>query len=159
MNKMARKLLLISWVITLSLFLLSGCNHLSKSESIPAKHPEELELARPDCTECHEDISTGTLKPYETFRHTGTFVKNHKQYARQSQALCSACHKPSFCQDCHAKKDELKPNVKMSDRPERMLPHRGDYIIQHRLDGRINPGKCFKCHGTKNNGICKRCHK
>ncbi len=156
---MARRTLQIVMILAFSLLAVSGCKPISQSESVPPKHPEELDLVRPDCTECHEDVSTGALKPYESFRHTGTFVKNHKQYARQGQGLCTACHKPSFCQDCHVRKEGLKPNVKKSDRPERMLPHRGDYIIQHRLDGRVNPGKCFKCHGNKNNAKCKACHK
>jgi hypothetical protein len=66
---------------------------------------------------------------------------------------------PAFCQTCHAGKEELKPNVKTGDRPDRMAPHRGDYIATHRIDGRIDPGSCYRCHGNKSDTRCKQCHK
>ncbi len=149
------------FIVAVVMFVFSaGCGMVNKSESIPPKHPEELESGvRPDCLECHEDVSTGALKPYETFRHTDLFVKQHRQYARQGQALCQACHQSSFCDECHARKTGLKPSVKKSDRPDRALPHRGDYIILHRLDGRVNPARCYKCHGKKNDALCASCHK
>ena len=53
----------------------------------------------------------------------------------------------------------MKPNVKMGDRPDRMAPHRGDYLVTHRIDGRLDPGSCFRCHGNKNDGRCRQCHK
>ena len=38
----------------------------------------------------------------------------------------------------------------MGDRPDRVLQHRGDYIVLHQIDGRLDPGSCFRCHGNKN---------
>lgn len=126
------------------------------------------------CTECHTDDTGTALKPKEelegkeiegiidlhkTFRHSSTFMEKHRTYASQSDRLCLACHKTSFCTDCHAYKDELKPSLKYSDRPDRSLPHRGDYIFQHRIDGKIDPTPCFRCHGRQNNKGCKVCHK
>lgn len=139
--------------------LLSGCSVVSDSPSVPPKHPEELAARRADCRECHDDVSTGALKPYATFRHSTVFIRQHSLYASQGQNLCSACHAPSFCQTCHARKEELRPNVKMGDRPDRDLPHRGDYIVLHQLDGRMDPGPCFRCHGNKNNAQCRACHR
>ena len=140
------------------LALLFGCSAVSETPSVPPKHPEDLPAGRVDCLECHENVSTGALKPYGTFRHSRVFINAHGTYARQGQSLCSSCHKPEFCQTCHAGKEELKPNVKMGDRPDRMAPHRGDYIA-HRIDGRLDPGSCFRCHGNKNDIRCKQCHK
>ncbi len=141
------------------MIVLAGCKITSTRESIPPQHPEELEQqVRADCIECHEDVSTGALKPYETFRHSIVFVRQHGQYAPQKQNLCATCHTPSFCQTCHASKDELKPSVKLGDRPDRALYHRGDYIVQHRLEGRVDPGRCFRCHGRRNTGTCSACH-
>jgi hypothetical protein len=137
-----------------------GCAVLSQEESIPPKHPEELAGWRADCRECHEDVSTGALKPYATFRHSIVFVNNlHPMYASQGQNLCASCHAPSFCQTCHARNEELKPNTKMGDRPDRVLPHRGDYIVLHRIDGRLDPGSCFRCHGNKDDVTCRACHR
>jgi len=141
------------------LALLFGCSAVSQTPSVPPKHPEDLPPGRVDCLECHKDMSTGALKPYATFRHSRVFINSHGTYARQGQNLCSSCHKPEFCQTCHAGREELKPNVKMGDRPDRMAPHRGDYLITHRIDGRIDPGSCFRCHGNKNDARCKQCHK
>jgi len=139
--------------------LLFGCSAVSQTPSVPPKHPEDLPPGRVDCLECHQGVSTGALKPYATFRHSRVFINAHGTYARQGQSLCAACHAPSFCQTCHARKDEMKPNVKMGDRPDRMAPHRGDYLATHRIDGRLDPGSCFRCHGNKNDAKCRQCHK
>ena len=136
-----------------------GCSAVSQTPSVPPKHPEELPAGRADCAECHSDLSTGALKAYASFKHSIVFIREHAMYAAQGQNLCASCHGPSFCQACHARKDELKPNVKMGDRPDRMLPLRGDYIVQHRIDGRLDPGSCFRCHGNKNDARCRACHK
>ena len=136
-----------------------GCSVVSQTPSVPPKHPEDLAAWRADCRECHSDVSTGALKPYASFRHSVVFIKGHGLYAAQGQNLCASCHGPSFCQGCHARNEELKPNTRMGDRPDRILPHRGDYIVLHQLDGRIDPGSCFKCHGNKNDARCRACHK
>jgi hypothetical protein len=139
--------------------LLVGCSAVSQTPSVPPKHPEELPVGRADCLECHKDVSSGALKPYASFRHSRVFIDAHGTYARQGQNLCSSCHAPSFCQACHARKEELKPGLKMGDRPDRMAPHRGDYLVTHRIDGRLDPGSCFRCHGNKNTAQCRQCHK
>lgn len=139
--------------------LLFGCSAVSQTPSVPPKHPEDLPQGRVDCLECHKDVSTGALKPYATFRHTLVFINAHGTYARQGQNLCASCHAPAFCQTCHAGKEELKPNVKMGDRPDRKAPHRGDYLVTHQMDGRLDPGSCYRCHGNKSDGRCKQCHR
>ncbi len=149
------------WLVctALLLFFLSGCSFVSDTPSVPPKHPEELAAKRADYRECHDDVSTGALKPYATFRHSVVFVRQHSMYASQGQNLCSACHGPSFCQTCHARNEEMKPNTRMGDRPDRELPHRGDYIVLHQLEGRMDPGSCFRCHGNKNDEKCRACHR
>jgi len=91
--------------------------------------------------------------------HTSDFSTRHKFYAKQQKQVCDMCHTEAFCADCHANKEELKPSDKYKDSPERALPHRGDYLTQHKIDGRINPASCFPCHGRQNNERCKECHK
>ncbi len=113
-------------------------------------HPEELDK-KPLCSECHEDDKTA-------LDHTADYIERHKFYSSQQQETCAVCHKQSFCADCHANYEEIKPSDKYKDSPERALPHRGDYISQHQIDGKINPASCFKCHGRQNNRGCKRCH-
>lgn len=139
--------------------LAAGCSAVSQTPSVPPKHPEELPAGRVDCAECHSDLSTGALKPYASFRHSIVFIREHAMYAAQGQNLCQSCHGASFCQGCHARSEELKPGTRMGDRPDMTLPHRGDYIVLHQLDGRLDPGSCFRCHGNKNDVKCRACHR
>jgi hypothetical protein len=119
--------------------------------SVAARHPVEV-LTMPICSECHKDGRT-------TLDHRADFISRHRFYAAQQQQLCNACHAESFCSDCHGNKEELKPSDKYKDSPARSLPHRGDYLNQHKIDGTINPASCFPCHGRQNNGRCRVCHR
>ncbi len=145
--------------VMFALVLAAGCATLAPEPSVPARHAEKLPPGPADCTECHEDAAAGTLKPYATFRHTAIFLQEHGRRASQDQSLCSACHSASFCQECHAGRGGLMPSIGSGDRPDRSLPHRGDYLIQHRIDGRLDPASCARCHGTTNRRSCEVCHK
>lgn len=125
---------------------------------MPDSHPVEL-TELPQCTECHSDDTGVALKPIAAFSHSADFISGHRFYASQTYRLCNACHKVSFCTDCHAYKGELKPSERYAGEPERWLPHRGDYLFQHRIDGRLDPTSCYRCHGTSNNKVCKQCHR
>jgi hypothetical protein len=123
----------------------------AQTNSIVAWHPVEV-ASPPICSDCHTDGRTA-------LNHTSDFGARHKFYATQNKQTCDVCHKESFCSDCHAHKEELKPSDKYKDSPEMALPHRGDYLNQHKIDGRINPASCFPCHGRQNNGRCSVCHR
>lgn len=117
-----------------------------------AKHPMDVE-ALVICSQCHTDWRA-------TMDHSAEFGGlRHKFSARQHKQTCGLCHAESFCSDCHANREQLKPGDKYKDAPERALPHRGDYLNQHKIDGRINPAACMKCHGRQNNERCRVCHK
>jgi len=141
------KLLLII-VVPLMACILYAC---ANTASVPRIHPEEVK-GLPNCTECHSD-SWGALN-----HQAPDFMIKHKIYAGSKYA-CAACHQESFCADCHAHKEEIKPSDKYFNSPERSLPHRGDYLSQHKIDGKVNPAPCFKCHGRQNNERCATCHK
>jgi hypothetical protein len=116
------------------------------------KHPMEVEVPVL-CSQCHQDGRAA-------LDHTAEFGKfRHRFMAQQNKQACDVCHVESFCSDCHAHKEYLKPSDKFADSPERALPHRGDYLNQHKIDGKINPASCMKCHGRQNNERCKTCHK
>lgn len=120
--------------------------------SVARVHPEAV-TGIPNCTECHTD-SWGLLN-----HQAVDFNKKHGLFASNTRQACAACHQESFCSDCHAHRDEIKPADKFADSPERMFPHRGDYLSQHKIDGRINPASCVKCHGRQNNERCATCHR
>ncbi len=138
--------------------VLLGCSGAQRT-SAPARHPEEVSGRGVDCLECHENDLGPDLKPRETFRHTNTFLLRHGNYAMQARDLCNSCHGEPLCLECHATREELTPALKRGDRPDRNLPHRGDYIVQHQIDGRVDPGSCVRCHGNRNDEACVVCHK
>jgi hypothetical protein len=120
--------------------------------SLARKHPQEVK-GLVNCGECHEN-------QFVALNHKADdFYRKHKYYAVGQRAVCASCHRESFCTDCHAYKEELKPSDKYKASPERNLPHRGDYLSRHRIEGRINPASCAKCHGRQNNERCKTCHR
>jgi hypothetical protein len=138
--------------VILAALLLASLVACANTKSLARVHPEEVK-GLPNCTECHTDS-------WAALNHQAQdFYLKHKFYALQQKAACSSCHQESFCVDCHAHKEEIKPSDKYKDRPELALPHRGDYLSQHRIDGRVNPASCFKCHGRQNNGRCLTCHR
>jgi hypothetical protein len=114
------------------------------------RHPIKVEQAT--CTMCHPG-------KWQQMNHTTFWLDKHRFAAEQNERFCAICHEESYCADCHANKQELKPSDMYKQSPERSLPHPGDYLTQHQVDGRINPAPCFRCHGRTNNATCKRCHR
>ncbi len=116
-------------------------------------HPVAVDTM-PNCGECHEGDG------WERFDHkAGNFYDKHGFYAGEERASCSGCHAESFCSDCHTRNDEIKPSDKYFNSPVRKMPHRGDYVSLHRIDGKINPASCVKCHGRQDNKRCAPCHR
>ena len=157
---MARKTALKVFAAVLGLGVLMACSLVSPEASFARTHPQELGAGRPVCSECHTtDVSKGALKPYATFDHTAGFVKDHRFQANQDTNTCASCHAQSFCTDCHGGKAPMMPATRLSDRPDRVAPHRGDYMTLHRIEGKMDPSSCFKCHGRANNDKCQACHR
>ena len=137
----------------------AACAQFKALPSLPASHPEELAAGPVNCSECHEDQQAGTMKAFGAFNHTRVFVKNHRFYAASDNALCATCHKVSFCADCHTNKAAMKPSFKNGNRPDRMMPHRGDFLTLHKIEGKLDPASCYRCHGRANNERCVACHR
>lgn len=124
----------------------------ANTASLARVHPEAV-TGIPDCSECHQDT-------WASLNHKAPdFMLKHRSFAGNSRAACASCHQESFCADCHAHKEEILPSAKYPDAPGRSLPHRGDYLSQHKIDGKVDPASCFACHGRQNNEGCKRCHR
>jgi hypothetical protein len=147
-------ILALAWFI-----LLVGCAQIKAIPGLPVWHPEEVTSGPVSCSECHEDQQKGTMKAFSAFNHTPAFVKNHRFYAASDDRLCATCHKASFCADCHTQRVEMKPSTKYGNRPDRELPHRGDFLTLHKIEGKLDPGSCYRCHGRTNNARCIVCHR
>jgi hypothetical protein len=126
-------------------------NACGAAKSLPATHPEKVSGA-PRCSECHDAWQT-------VYDHTPAFARAHGGPASRARDVCASCHRASFCDDCHAYRDEVGPAVKHADAPDRMMPHPGNYLLQHRIDGRLNPASCFRCHGRRSEARCVQCHR
>ncbi len=126
---------------------------------LPAAHPGILELGekREFCTKCH-----GFKKvplDFERYNHTALFTDSHRMVAYQDERVCSICHSQSFCSDCHATRVELKPSLKNSTENYRRVQHRGDFLARHRIEARMDPTSCLRCHGNpKSARTCQPCH-
>jgi len=143
----------------LLLLALAACAALDNGMDLPAKHisAEDLGINPTTCTDCHE--ARGEKLAFGSFNHTATWGQTHRQQASQNEAVCSMCHQTSFCNDCHNSGSELKPSLKNQGETYRQTPHRGDYLSRHRIDGRVDPTSCFRCHGNpKSAQICAACH-
>jgi hypothetical protein len=136
---------------------LAACSALNGGYTIPTRHPEELDRGSPVCTECHEADDENIA--FADFSHDGSWAQSHRQRTYGNEKVCAMCHGQSFCNDCHVTRSELKPSVRRQADTYRQLPHRGDYLSRHRIDARLDPTSCFRCHGNpKASKTCAPCH-
>lgn len=138
---------------------LAACAVHTQSYQVPAQHPEDSGIGKlpPICVDCHE--ASAEHFNWQQFNHNAFFAENHRQVAYRNNQVCEMCHQTSFCNDCHATGIELKPSLKNQTETYRRSPHRGDYLSRHRIDGRVDPTSCFRCHGNpKASETCARCH-
>lgn len=140
--------LLLAVMMPFLINLLSACAH---NQSMSSRHPVEVGRTQL-CSHCHSDWRA-------TLNHSPEYSRRHKFHAYQQDRTCTLCHSRSFCSDCHAHREEIKPSDKYKEYVTRDMPHRGDYLSQHQIDGRIYPASCFKCHGRQNNERCRICHR
>jgi predicted Fe-S protein YdhL (DUF1289 family) len=141
------------------LLLLAACALEKGGYMPPEKHPIDAELPPkpPICIDCHEARNEDFN--WAQFNHTVYFGQDHRQPASRQNRVCSMCHTRSFCNDCHATRVELKPSVKNPTETYRRMPHRGDFLSRHRIDARVDPTSCFRCHGNpKTAQTCAPCH-
>src|SRR6056297_584607 len=159
MQTMANKRILSILTLLAILLLVAACAGLQSSFVPPASHPSEADMGMPlkVCTDCHD--ARGEYVAFERYIHTADFGDNHRSQAYQGEAICAMCHQTSFCNDCHATRVELKPSIRNPEKTYRSMQHRGDYLSRHRIDGRLDPTSCIRCHGNpKSAESCVRCH-
>jgi hypothetical protein len=128
--------------------LLAAC---AGPRSTALVHPDKVQ-GLPICTSCHDADRAAS-------NHDARWMKTHGAVALRDQRTCETCHQVSSCADCHGNKEEIKPSDKRPSRFDAATPHRGDWLTQHRVEGRLDPASCFPCHGRKNVGRCATCHK
>lgn len=156
---MIKNKILVVLIMAALLGLLAACAALDGGRSLFFTHPSAADLGvKPKlCSDCHEGATEPI--PFARFDHTPFFTDNHRFEAQQYEQTCRGCHQVSFCNDCHATRVELTPSVKNPTDNDRRMQHRGDYLSRHRIDGRMDPVSCFRCHGNpKTARTCASCH-
>jgi hypothetical protein len=144
-------------VSILTVVLVIACASLESGYAPPPRHPEEDGEDLRNCLDCHETDEEEI--PYDKFVHGMFFSDNHRQVAGRYGSVCTTCHRESFCSECHGVGIELKPSIKNQTENHRRMPHRGDYLTRHIIDGRVNPTSCYRCHGNpKSAQTCRPCH-
>ena len=137
--------------------IILACANTTEYWRPPALHIQEPGEDLRFCLDCHEE--TDEAFPFKRFVHTMLFAENHRHLANQHSRVCAMCHQPSYCGACHGDRVELKPSLKNQTGVKRSMPHRGDYLSRHRIDGRIDPVSCLRCHGNRKTvKTCKPCH-
>ncbi len=149
-------------IVSLFTFLVIGvslyaCATIQSGYRVPVIHPENIDGEQPVCTNCH-DIQDENF-PYARYNHTLDFGTKHRVPAFENGQTCRMCHHRKYCSDCHSGRTELKPSDRFIEKSTRRFHHRGDYVTRHRIDGRINPVSCIRCHGTPaTTKVCRPCH-
>ncbi|MFQ6092249.1 MAG: cytochrome c3 family protein [bacterium] len=95
--------------------------------------------AEDECTLCHPQP---VPKPVS---HDLSWIKNHKEYAREDMASCAGCHdRENDCQRCH-QGDNLA-----------QITHPLNYLYTHFLDIKGKERECDVCHDQQS--FCDDCH-
>lgn len=116
-------------------------------------HQEEMrELA---CVRCHTNLHGYGIADVSIVDHGPGFLRRHGARARADGALCTQCHEPTFCEDCHltaqgAPLEVFEPTLQYRD-----FVHRGDFLARHSTEVGLERGTCVRCHGVS---FCDGCH-
>ena len=113
------------------------------------------ETAADACATCHLTevgvlrtvLPEGPLAPSGVVfgdAHGGDFLERHGAAASKDEDYCGACHRKSFCSDCHT------GVVKPADF------HDGDYVLTHAVEAERNKPDCSTCH--RKQSFCVGCH-
>jgi hypothetical protein len=108
-----------------------------------------------DCKACHVDIVENPARPSSVFSHDADFMARHGALSRGESDVCAHCHRPDSCADCHSRMQALTPSVRMGERVDRQLVHRGDFLTRHAIEARTDGNRCLSCHTTSQ---CSSCH-
>ena len=129
--------------------LLAAC---AGPKSAALVHPEKVQ-GLPICTSCHDADRAAA-------NHDARWMKiarRGRRCATSAPARCATRSRPA--PTATATRRRSNPPTSASSRFDAATPHRGDWLTQHRVDGRLDPASCFPCHGRKNVGRCGTCHK
>jgi hypothetical protein len=116
------------------------------------------------CAGCH-GITTPALPerlafddPMSAGVHRAGFRARHAEEARGDPGLCTTCHAPKVCGDCHAREKVASRSGGQSPHPSGWLGLPGHPNDHGRAAWR-EPELCAGCHGGAGEALCVGCHK
>ncbi len=120
--------------------------------------------AQSSCAKCH-GVTTAALAeklafddPARMGAHRAGFFARHSAEARLQPGLCTTCHAPKSCADCHADR-------KVSPLGKGKSPHAKGWLglkgqpNDHGRAAWLDPAECASCHGGAGEALCVGCHK
>ena len=148
-------------------------DHLIHSGNFLREHGVRAASNAEVCTNCHAEkfcvgchgVTVPKLPerimfddPRRQGVHRAGFLARHSSEARGDPGLCTTCHAPKMCSDCHDKE-------KLSASPRSRNPHPNGWLGlrgQRNDHGRAawrEPEICASCHGGAGEQLCVGCHK
>lgn len=117
-------------------------------------HADDMRELR--CAPCHSDLHRYAIDRVALLDHGPGFLRRHGVSARADSSLCTQCHDPTFCEDCHLTAPGMPLEVLEPRAVYRDFVHRGDFFSRHAVEVGLERGTCVRCHGTP---FCDDCHR
>lgn len=117
-------------------------------------HQEDMRALR--CAPCHTDLHRYRIDDVALLDHGPGFLRSHGVSARADSSLCTQCHEPTFCEDCHLSAPGMPLEVIEPTAVYRDFVHRGDFLSRHGVEVDLERGTCARCHGVS---FCDDCHR
>lgn len=148
-------------------------SHMAHEGNFLRAHGAQALASRDLCASCHAErfcaschgVTAAVLPerlqfedPMKPGVHRAGFFARHANEARTQAGLCTTCHSPSSCEDCHAKRDvRAVPAGRRSPHPPGWVGVRGERNEHGRAAWR-DPLECASCHSGAGEALCVSCH-
>ncbi|MFT3764016.1 MAG: hypothetical protein QM820_00600 [Minicystis sp.] len=148
-------------------------DHLIHAGNFLREHGVRAAADRATCATCHAErfcvgchgVTVPALPERLKFDdprgagvHRAGFKARHPDEARGDPGLCTTCHSPSVCKDCHDREKLSATTATKSPHPRGWLGLRGQPNDHGRAAWR-EPELCASCHGGAGEMLCVGCHK
>jgi hypothetical protein len=148
-------------------------DHLIHGGNFLREHGIRAAADRQVCTSCHaERFCVGCHgktvpalperlafdDPMRAGVHRAGFKARHPEEARGDPGLCTTCHAPQVCVDCHTREKVAARSGGHSPHPSGWLGLPGQRNEHGRAAWR-EPEICAGCHGGAGEALCVGCHK
>lgn len=152
-------------------------SHLVHDGDFLREHGTRAASSADLCSTCHSERFCGSChgvevpalpsllafdRPMAAGVHRAGFASRHGIEARAEPGLCSTCHQPESCLDCHLEEQVGAP---AQAGVTTLNPHPPGWVgltasdNTHGRAARRDPLSCAGCHGGAGEALCVSCHK